>query len=367
MEKFLKTVKNECGQALVLSALMIAVVVGMAALIVDLGGGYIAKSDLQNAADAAALAGVAQLPKDPNGAKSLALNYAQKNCLLTDTVTTTIGDGGYSIKVGITRNVPFTLAKLFGTSSKEVSVDATAATGYASTVPEIVPFAVGLDQINKLNSKEDMWDHQYTMRLPPDDSQVDKGYDIYEMDYCNVVIKAFTKTNQYINALTYGYDQTFTIGQNMYYYAPSEGGASAIAALAKRMTDDPVNDYTQAYKGEARVMLVPVVYSIYYQTDANGNYKTNGAGKRIALKRPNEDTDFPGDQMPIIGFVALYLQDIEKKTTTGWGGHTTTTWASGDDWRGYVRFLKDFNIGGGTAVTPNETYYFGILGSGLIK
>jgi Flp pilus assembly protein TadG len=353
-------VRNECGQAMILGALVIAIIAGLAAFTVDFGSAYVSQSSLQNAADAAALAAVNQLPKDTAGAQATALSYARKNCLSTDAVTTTIGDSNYSINVGITRNVPMTFAKFFGIGNKAVSASAKAATGYAATVPSIAPFAVGVDQINKLNSKEDMWDHQYTMRLPPDDTQEDKGYDTYEMDYCNVSLSGC----DYGTALTYGYQQTFTIGQYMTYYAPSTGSATAVAALAKRMTLSPVNDYTQATKASYRVMLVPVVYSIYYETDANGNYKTDGMGAKIALKVPSKG--FAGDQMPIIGFVALYLQDVATTTTTQWG-HTTTTWASGNAWRGYVRFLKDFNIGGGNIITPNATYYYGILATGLVK
>jgi hypothetical protein len=53
------------------------VLVGMAALVIDGGSWYRAQRQLQNAADAAALAGAQELPTGP--AEAVALDYAQKN------------------------------------------------------------------------------------------------------------------------------------------------------------------------------------------------------------------------------------------------------------------------------------------------
>ena len=49
--------RNEAGQVLIMFALGLAVLLGMAALTIDVGLAYVARRDMQNAADAAALAG----------------------------------------------------------------------------------------------------------------------------------------------------------------------------------------------------------------------------------------------------------------------------------------------------------------------
>jgi Flp pilus assembly protein TadG len=71
--------KNEDGQAFVLMALALVVILGMAALVLDAGAWFRTDRRLQQTADAAALAGVQELPKNPVLARTTALNYAEKN------------------------------------------------------------------------------------------------------------------------------------------------------------------------------------------------------------------------------------------------------------------------------------------------
>src|SRR4051794_18568066 len=54
--------EGEKGQALVLTILALTVLIGVAALIIDLGGGYLMRRSLQDSADAAALAAARELP-----------------------------------------------------------------------------------------------------------------------------------------------------------------------------------------------------------------------------------------------------------------------------------------------------------------
>jgi hypothetical protein len=71
--------RDERGQAIVLMTLSLVVIMGMAALVLDVGNWYHTKRRLQGTADAAALAGAQLLPNDPSGAQSQALAYANKN------------------------------------------------------------------------------------------------------------------------------------------------------------------------------------------------------------------------------------------------------------------------------------------------
>lgn len=56
-----RLIKEECGQALVLVALLMSILLGFSALIIDVGRVYVEKAKLQNAVDAAALAGAQDL------------------------------------------------------------------------------------------------------------------------------------------------------------------------------------------------------------------------------------------------------------------------------------------------------------------
>jgi Flp pilus assembly protein TadG len=71
--------RDERGQSFVLFALALVMVCGMAALVLDVGNWFRDKRRLQGTVDAAALAGAQQLPDNPAAAKTMALDYANKN------------------------------------------------------------------------------------------------------------------------------------------------------------------------------------------------------------------------------------------------------------------------------------------------
>ncbi len=56
---------SQKGQVLVLFALALTVLLGITALVVDIGGFFHERRSLQNAMDSAALAGAADLPDSP--------------------------------------------------------------------------------------------------------------------------------------------------------------------------------------------------------------------------------------------------------------------------------------------------------------
>src|SRR5919202_586507 len=68
-------VRAERGQVLVLVAAMLVLLLGVAAIAIDVGYAYYGKRALQVSADAAALAGAAELPNQAN-AKSVALQFS---------------------------------------------------------------------------------------------------------------------------------------------------------------------------------------------------------------------------------------------------------------------------------------------------
>jgi hypothetical protein len=62
-----------------MSVISLVVLLGMAALVLDVGAWFHQKRQLQATADASALAGAQKLPDDPGGASAQALAYANKN------------------------------------------------------------------------------------------------------------------------------------------------------------------------------------------------------------------------------------------------------------------------------------------------
>jgi len=70
---------GEHGQIIILFVLALIVIMGAAALVIDVGVLRNANQNLWNALDSGALAGVSQLPADATNASSVALQYADLN------------------------------------------------------------------------------------------------------------------------------------------------------------------------------------------------------------------------------------------------------------------------------------------------
>jgi uncharacterized membrane protein len=88
------TSRQERGQTLIVAALFMAVVMGFTAMAIDVGMFLEDRRQLQNGADAAALAGVQYLPQQPDTAISTARQWAANNGIPSSeiqsvTVTTT--------------------------------------------------------------------------------------------------------------------------------------------------------------------------------------------------------------------------------------------------------------------------------------
>ncbi len=98
--------RGERGQALVLSVLMLAALLGIASLVVDGGNALLQRRNQQGVADAAALAAVKDLPSDTLAADSTARSYAttqnSADASIVDEVhvtgtTTGSCDGGFGL------------------------------------------------------------------------------------------------------------------------------------------------------------------------------------------------------------------------------------------------------------------------------
>lgn len=140
---FKKLIRDENGQSLVLVALLLVVLMGIIALVIDLGLMQSAKAKMQNAADAAALAGAQDLP---NIAKAIntAENFARLNGVSDGniTATTPYKDDPAMIKVVCTKNVPYSFARILEFTSVNVSAQAVAYK--TSWTGEALPF-INLD------------------------------------------------------------------------------------------------------------------------------------------------------------------------------------------------------------------------------
>jgi Putative Flp pilus-assembly TadE/G-like len=132
--------RSERGQSLVLTTFFIAALLGMAALVIDLGTWFRSQRDLQAVADSAALAGAQGLP-DGGQASAFATQYTTKNGGNGPTVTFPTAD---KIKVALQRPAPGFFARVFGVNTVTIRASATA----KSFVPGEARYAapIGVDE-----------------------------------------------------------------------------------------------------------------------------------------------------------------------------------------------------------------------------
>ena len=141
--------RSDRGQATVLTLVFLVVLLGMAALVLDIGSWYRSDRATQSAADAAALAGAQALPSDPGNANTLALQYVTKNGGGTPTVNVQTGVGtNDTVKVALSRPAQGIFTKLFGVNSVTVGAHASARASLMDEAKYVAPIGV-----NVLNPK----------------------------------------------------------------------------------------------------------------------------------------------------------------------------------------------------------------------
>lgn len=153
MTRFIHRARSEDGQVIVFVIAILAVLIGIAALVVDGGSWFRAHRHAQTAADAAALAGVQELTASTANAQAKALEYANANYpgLPTPAITFPTAPSppcstsvSSCIRVVVTTTTPGFFAKIFGTEFDNVTVQAKAmaAVTVPSMMKNVAPVAV---------------------------------------------------------------------------------------------------------------------------------------------------------------------------------------------------------------------------------
>jgi Flp pilus assembly protein TadG len=142
---------NERGQVFVFLIVTLVVLLGSAALVIDVGRAYLAKRHLQASADAAATAGALELP-DPDRARDYALDYSGRDGAKNDNdklpgVTTSVQTRCLSLApcspvnavvVEQTTVVPTIFAKVLGIDQFTIKAKATACSPCSSKPLDIM-------------------------------------------------------------------------------------------------------------------------------------------------------------------------------------------------------------------------------------
>lgn len=263
---------------------MVLTVFGVIGMLAILGAvfnfGFLAynKTQLQNAADAAALAGANVLVPNPQMNQSAASAAAVAMAKLapgqpTDVVDTpqiNASNGTTTIVVKISR-------KVYGAMfSKQISATATAQIVPAGGINHAPANIIKLQDLDYTHAySERMYDPygKYTNCTVPNTE--------YEYDYADVVFHQNTGWDEYEDLCKYGDPNLLHLTDPLYYYAPSESGPESVENynsqldqsedFAKKNYKDGVfptyDESTQQYvpplqAGDPRIQTIPVVTAL---------------------------------------------------------------------------------------------------------
>lgn len=146
--------RDQRGQSFVITVLMIASLLGLTALVLDVGSWFRAHRQLQATADAAALAGAQELPQSPGNASSLANDYAARNTSGLQGVTVNLSQtyvANDTIKVHVAKPAEGFFSKVFGINSVDEGASATARVAGMKSALYVAPIVVN-QQHPMLNS-----------------------------------------------------------------------------------------------------------------------------------------------------------------------------------------------------------------------
>jgi hypothetical protein len=150
----MRTPRSQDGAVLLLVALSLTVLLGMAALVADLGQFRAHRRQLQTAADAGALAGALQLPPFSDGSNSCARadSMERQNSNLTDGKNMVVNGNlstsyceiiGGSVRVKpVESSVPYTFGQVLGFGSTTIDARARARVVYLTRSTGLLPFGV---------------------------------------------------------------------------------------------------------------------------------------------------------------------------------------------------------------------------------
>jgi hypothetical protein len=259
--------RNERGQAVVLTVMFMTVLMGMAALVLDVGHWYHSKRDLQAIADSAALAGAQALPDNPAQAAALAAQYAAANGGPAPQVTfstTYLADD--TIHVSVARSEPGFFAKVFSIDSVDVGSKAAARTGIIGAATYAAPF--GIDKKHPML--------QCTPNPCTDDTDLDLdkvgpgAFRILNLDGS----RGGTGTQTLGDWVLHGYDQSMPLG--WYYSDPGAkfNSSNVSGAMNIRLGDEllfPVYDETEGQGANFQYHVIGWAGFVVTSFSGNGN------------------------------------------------------------------------------------------------
>lgn len=276
------------GAAAILTAISLAVLIGFAALCVDVAVLYVRKQAHVNACDAAALAGAQELP-DENSAELHALRTAHRNLNERSSIEVKFR-GNDSIEVASREEAPLFLAWVFGKSHARVGASARA----ISQIPNSVRgnFPGGLRPWALDDDVAFQWGDLVTLKLGSD---TEKPFGVAG-NFQAVQFEDGPGAEQYRENIKFGTDHPYRVGDILTsqpgdMVGPTQQGADF---LVEKATQHPWGDqsWSNCTMDNPRVVILPIVDWDH----ANKHGRTD---------------------VPIRAFAAFYVQEFQGQNLMG--------------------------------------------------
>jgi hypothetical protein len=146
MQPILAGARRERGQTLLIFVLAISVLLGFTAMAIDVGLFFEDRRHYQNTADAAALAGVAELPKDPAAAKQKAADWIANNGVpSSEIISIEVRSTDYTndtVFVELQGDFGWIFGRVLGKTTDKVGASAAAQVGSLSGNNDLMPWSI---------------------------------------------------------------------------------------------------------------------------------------------------------------------------------------------------------------------------------
>lgn len=258
---------DERGGAMVILVMFLTMSIALSAIVVDVGRLYYTKADVQDKAEAAALAGVQDIVNGEDTAKRAAQEYADANELYVTNIEANQLDK--TVTVTAEETIPLYFAKIFGHSQQTLKGEAKAQLGIVGRTQGILPLGV--------ENKSFQYGTAYTLKYGAGSSQ--------QGNFGALALGGSGAAN-YRSNLQYGYQGWLEVGMEI-DTEPGNMTGPTRQGLAERFNADMSNLKCRSIetvdRSCQRLLYIPIIDSL----DVNG-------------RKPVE----------IVGFAAFYLMEI---------------------------------------------------------
>ena len=264
---------RESGQALVLTVLLLTVMLGVAAYVVDLGNGYYGKRRAQAAADASALAAAAALPST-GAAQAASASFASKNFSsgnVAVSVTQSLAAND-TANTHATATVPTFFASVFGIRSLAVGATASARIGsYSGWALGLSPWVTDKQSIQ--------WGQVMSFKVAPGDQASSGNFGGVDLPVQEGSCGYSNGTSDYINLIANSTHSCMVTVGGQLPVEPGNKGSNTGKALqqrgAKKNFDpysilqlDSSGNYTLKVNQHPNLVVIPIIQSFHQGSSA---------------------------------------------------------------------------------------------------